>query len=82
MPRGSHELARQRQRSIRIDDDSCGGAQARGAGREQWVVGEHGYASRSANSCFFGRTFDGVVKLTVAAGTIAHRAPVAAEVAA
>lgn len=50
--------------------------------REQWVVGAHGYASRSANSCFFGRTFDGVVKLTVAAGTIAHRAPVAAEVAA
>lgn len=46
-----------------------------------WVVGEHGYASRSANSCFFGRTFDGVVTLTVAAGTVAHRAPVAEGVA-
>jgi len=44
--------------------------------RRQWVVGEHGYVSRSANSCFFGRTFDGVVTLTVAAGTVAHRAPV------
>lgn len=46
-----------------------------------WVVGEHGYVSRSANSCFFGRTFDGVVTLTVAAGTVAHRAPVAEGVA-
>ncbi|MDO8210714.1 dihydroorotase [Conexibacter sp. CPCC 206217] len=41
----------------------------------QWVVGKHGYASRSQNSCFFGRTFNGVVRLTVAAGTVAHRAP-------
>jgi dihydroorotase len=41
----------------------------------QWVVGEHGYASRSENSCFHGRTFNGVVRLTVAAGTVAHRAP-------
>lgn len=40
----------------------------------EWVVGEHGYVSRSANSCFFGRTFNGVVRLTVAAGTVAHRA--------
>jgi len=47
-----------------------------------WVVGEHGYVSRSANSCFFGRTFDGVVRLTVAAGTVAHRALDRAEVAA
>jgi dihydroorotase len=48
----------------------------------EWVVGEHGYASRSENSCFFGRTFNGVVTLTVAAGTVAHRVPLAAEVAA
>lgn len=46
----------------------------------QWVVGENGYVSRSANSCFFGRTFNGVVRLTVAAGTVAHRALVTAEV--
>lgn len=40
----------------------------------EWVVGEHGYASRSANSCFHGRTLNGVVRLTIAAGTVAHRA--------
>jgi dihydroorotase len=43
---------------------------------ESWVVGANGYASRSDNSCFHGRTFHGVVKLTVAAGTVAHRAQV------
>ncbi len=48
--------------------------------RAGWVVGEHGYASRSANSCFHGRAFDGVVTLTVAAGTVAHRALARAEV--
>jgi dihydroorotase len=48
----------------------------------EWVVGEHGYASRSANSCFHGRTLSGVVTLTVAAGTVAHRAGAREEVAA
>lgn len=48
----------------------------------EWVVGEHGYASRSANSCFHGRTFNGVVRMTVAAGVVAHRALAGAEVAA
>jgi dihydroorotase len=38
-----------------------------------WVVGERGYASASANCCFEGRTLRGVVRLTVAAGTVAHR---------
>ncbi|HKG04423.1 MAG TPA: dihydroorotase, partial [Conexibacter sp.] len=45
-----------------------------------WEVGARGYASKSANSCFEGRTLRGVVRLTVAAGAVAHRAP--AEVAA
>ncbi|HEX4805218.1 MAG TPA: dihydroorotase [Conexibacter sp.] len=45
-----------------------------------WEVGARGYASKSANSCFEGRTLRGVVRLTVAAGAVAHRA--AAEVAA
>lgn len=48
----------------------------------EWVVGEHGYASRSANSCFHGRRFNGVVRLTVAAGTVAHKALAGAEVTA
>lgn len=39
-----------------------------------WVVGEHGYHSRSANSCFAGRTVNGRVELTVAAGVVAFRA--------
>ncbi|WP_354702280.1 Dihydroorotase [Paraconexibacter sp. AEG42_29] len=39
----------------------------------EWVVGEHGYASRSENCCFAGRTLSGRVLLTVAAGSIAHR---------
>lgn len=39
----------------------------------EWVVGEHGYASRSENCCFAGRTLQGRVLLTVAAGSIAHR---------
>jgi dihydroorotase len=41
----------------------------------QFEVGVHGYASRSANCCFHGRTFHGRVELTVAAGAIAFRAP-------
>ncbi len=38
-----------------------------------WAVGEHGYESRSSNSCFAGRTFSGRVLLTVAAGAVAYR---------
>jgi dihydroorotase len=37
-----------------------------------FTVGEHGYASRSENSCFHGRTFAGVVWLTVAAGAVVY----------
>lgn len=44
-----------------------------------WVVGERGYVSRSSNSCFEGRTLRGVVRLTVAAGVIAHRVDAAVE---
>jgi dihydroorotase len=40
----------------------------------EWVVGDGGYASRSANCCFDGRTLRGKVLLTVAAGTVAFRA--------
>jgi dihydroorotase len=40
---------------------------------QQWVVGEHGYESRSENSCFAGRTLRGKVLLTVAAGSVAWR---------
>jgi dihydroorotase len=40
---------------------------------EEWEVGAHGYASRSDNCCFHGRTLRGVVRMTVAAGVVAHR---------
>jgi dihydroorotase len=44
-----------------------------------WEVGAEGYVSRSANSCFHGRTLQGRVELTVAAGAIAfQRSTVAA----
>jgi dihydroorotase len=43
-----------------------------------WEVGARGYASRSANSCFEGRTLHGVVRLTLAAGAVVHRAGVEA----
>lgn len=42
----------------------------------EWEVGARGYASKSQNSCFEGRTLRGVVRLTVAAGAVAHRAAV------
>jgi dihydroorotase len=42
-----------------------------------WEVGAGGYASRSENCCFHGRELQGRVVLTVAGGTIAHRAEVA-----
>ncbi len=38
-----------------------------------WEVGARGYASKSGNSCFEGRTLRSVVRLTVAAGAIAYR---------
>jgi dihydroorotase len=40
---------------------------------QEWVVGEHGYESRSENCCFAGRTLRGKVLLTVAAGSVAWR---------
>jgi dihydroorotase len=40
----------------------------------RFEVGAQGYASRSANCCFHGRTLQGTVLLTVAAGTVAHAA--------
>jgi dihydroorotase len=40
----------------------------------QWVVGDGGYESRSANCCFDGRTLRGRVVLTLADGTVAFRA--------
>ncbi len=45
----------------------------------RWEVGARGYASRSANSCFYGRTLQGRVELTIAAGAVAHRATVLAD---
>lgn len=44
-----------------------------------WEVGARGYASKSANSCFEGRTLRGVVRLTVAAGAVAHRVEASVE---
>jgi dihydroorotase len=40
----------------------------------EWVVGDGGYASRSANCCFDGQTLRGKVLLTLAAGAVAFRA--------
>ncbi len=39
----------------------------------EWTVGEDGYESRSANSCFAGRKLTGRVQMTVAAGRVAYR---------
>jgi dihydroorotase len=41
----------------------------------RWTVGEEGYAGRSANSAFHGRTLQGRVLMTLAAGTVAYRRP-------
>ncbi len=46
--------------------------------RARWEVGAHGYASRSANCAFHGRTLHGRVLLTLAAGGVAFRAPMPA----
>jgi dihydroorotase len=40
----------------------------------RFEVGAGGYASRSQNCCFHGRTLHGAVELTVAAGSVAFRA--------
>ncbi|MDQ6840982.1 MAG: dihydroorotase, partial [Actinomycetota bacterium] len=42
-------------------------------------VGAAGYFSRSANCCFHGHALYGRVLLTVAAGGVAHRAPMLAQ---
>jgi dihydroorotase len=39
----------------------------------EWTVGEEGYESRSANSCFAGHKLTGRVLMTVAAGRVAFR---------
>ena len=39
----------------------------------EWTVGEEGYESRSANSCFAGRRLRGRVLMTLAAGKVAYR---------
>ncbi len=44
-----------------------------------WEVGAHGYASRSHNCCFHGRSLHGRVLLTIAAGAVAHKAPMLVE---
>jgi dihydroorotase len=48
----------------------------------KWEVGARGYASKSDNCCFHGRTLHGRLVLTLAAGATAFRAPVLAEVSA
>jgi dihydroorotase len=40
---------------------------------DRFEVGAHGYASRSPNCCFHGRTLHGRVRLTIAGGAVAHR---------
>ena len=39
----------------------------------RWTVGEAGYESRSANSCFDGRELQGRVLMTIASGSVAYR---------
>jgi dihydroorotase len=46
-----------------------------------WEVGAGGYASRSENCCFHGRTLQGRVVLTIADGGVAFRARMLAEAA-
>jgi dihydroorotase len=41
----------------------------------KWEVGARGYISKSENCCFHGRTLHSRVALTIAAGSIAFRAP-------
>ena len=39
----------------------------------EWTAGEHGWESRSENSCFTGRRLRGRVLLTMAAGAVVYR---------
>ena len=39
----------------------------------EWTAGEHGWESRSENCCFAGRSLQGRVLLTVAAGAVVYR---------
>ena len=39
----------------------------------EWIAGERGWESRSENCCFAGRTLQGRVLMTLAAGAVAHR---------
>jgi dihydroorotase len=39
----------------------------------EWEAGAEGWESRSANSCFSGRTLRGRILMTVAAGRVAYR---------
>jgi dihydroorotase len=39
-----------------------------------WIVGERGFRSKSANSWLLGKRLSGSVRLTVAAGRVAHEA--------
>jgi dihydroorotase len=45
----------------------------------RWTVGEDGYASRSSNCAFHGRTLSGRVMLTIADGSVAYRRPLLVE---
>lgn len=40
--------------------------------QQRWVVGEHGYVSKSANCCFDGHELQGKVVLTLCHGSVAH----------
>ncbi len=44
----------------------------------RFEVGAGGYVSRSSNCCFHGRSFKGLVTLTLAAGQVAFQAPLSA----
>ncbi|HEV2076188.1 MAG TPA: hypothetical protein VGR10_08095, partial [Thermoleophilaceae bacterium] len=39
----------------------------------EWEVGEAGFESRSANSCFAGRRLRGRIRMTIAGGAVAYR---------
>ena len=39
----------------------------------EWEAGSDGWESRSANSCFAGRSLTGRVLMTVAAGSVVYR---------
>ncbi len=55
----------------RIATGRAGEHRAGGSRARAFEVGADGYASRSQNSCFHGRTLCGRVELTLAAGAVA-----------